>query len=773
MTSSKELFLQAAELHTAGRLEAADATLAKLLSREPSNAAAWHLQGVIALQRGEPTRAVELINRALVLRPSVPGFHVTLADAYRQLGELRRAAGCSRTALKLCPDSPEALGSLGVSLQGLGRLDEAVDCFGRALELRPDWAPAHRDLGMALRELGRMDEAIAHLHRAVELAPDFPAARNSLGLALVDLGRPEDALEHFREAARLQPDTAIFHHNLGNSLRLLDRIPEARAAYLEALRLDGDLMLSHLQMGMTLRREGQLGEALPWYQQAVALEPEDPVCWEQLAELRMERQETDEAIACWRRAIDVAGTDRAQAHLGLGWALQEDGRRAEAAAEYRIAAELDPDSPLARVNLGMIHEELGEMEEAEAAYRVAIRLQPSCAPAHAKLGTMLRDRLPDPDFAALEDLLASPETNPVGRGRLLFARAVILDARGDYPGAAACARRANALNLEMARGQRAYCPDVHEQYVDHLVHGFGAEFFDRAAGAGLETRRPIFIVGLPRSGTTLLEQVLASHSRIYGAGELRLTRQSFDAIPAAANHPGPPPESISGLAPEAVRGLAGRHLERLEALVNGHGDRVERIVDKMPDNYLYLGLLAAMFPRATFIHCRRDLRDVAVSCWITDFRVDNIPWASDPGHIGSRFGQYLRVMDHWRDTLPVTIHEVDYEETVADLKGVARRLLAACDLDWEPACLDFHRTRRPVRTASIAQVRQPLYQRSVARWRNYERELADLFDALPVDRSHYAHAGAYQPDAPARETAPDPRSSVGLVCDLLTQQGNP
>ena len=150
----------------------------------------------------------------------------------------------------------------------------------------------------------------------------------------------------------------------------------------------------------------------------------------------------------------------------------------------------------------------------------------------------------------------------------------------------------------------------------------------------------------------------------------------------------------------------------------------------MPDNYLYLGLLAILFPSAVFIHCRRDLRDVAVSCWMTDFR--SIRWANDRDHIASRFQQYHRLMDHWQDVLPVPIHEVDYEETVADLEAVARRLVAACGLDWEPACLEFHRTERPVRTASVMQVRQPVYQRSVARWKHYEPALGELFAALPA-----------------------------------------
>ncbi len=266
--------------------------------------------------------------------------------------------------------------------------------------------------------------------------------------------------------------------------------------------------------------------------------------------------------------------------------------------------------------------------------------------------------------------------------------------------------------------------------MDGLLRAFDRDFFARTAGAGSGRRtRPVFVFGLPRSGTTLIEQVLASHPRIHGAGELRLARQSFEAIPETLGRPG----RAAGRRrpPRRGRPSAGWPSGTSTRCGGWTAADAERVVDKMPDNYMYLGLLAAMFPNAVFIHCRRDLRDVAVSCWMTDFR--SIRWANDPDHIAHRFRQYRRLMDHWRAVLPVPIHEVDYEETVADLEGVARRLLAACGLEWDPACLEFHRTNRPVRTASVTQVRQPVYKQSVARWKNYERELADLFAALPGD----------------------------------------
>ena len=182
--------------------------------------------------------------------------------------------------------------------------------------------------------------------------------------------------------------------------------------------------------------------------------------------------------------------------------------------------------------------------------------------------------------------------------------------------------------------------------------------------------------------------------------------------------------SLSRLDSEAIHTVAQRHLDRLRAL----NPTAQRIADKLPENYMLLGLLAVLFPKAKFIHCRRDLRDVAVSCWMTDFR--RTRWANDPDHIASRFHDYRRLMDHWRSTLPVLLLHIDYEETVADLESVARKLVSWCDLEWEPGCLEFHRTQRPIHTASVTQVRQPIYTRSVGRWKNYEPALGHLFAKL-------------------------------------------
>ncbi len=715
----------AIEMHQAGQLVPAAQLYQQVLAQHQDNVQALHLFGVLCHQQGDHVRAVALIGRATALRPNAFVFHANLAEAYRALGQYERAAGCCRAALRLWPDYPEALCNLGLALQGLGRQSEAIDQFRRALELLPDFAAAHNNLGIALRELGAFDEALEHLRRAVEVDPAYAPARSNLGQMLLDRGQAEEALPHCQEAVRLQPDTAALHHNLGNVLRALDRLVEARAAYLEALRLDPNLALAHAHLGLVLQREGQLRDALPWFKQAIELEAGNVTFWQYLAELYDEMEEPAEAIPCWEHVLLLA-PDRPGAHLSLGWALQEEGRLAEAGQQYRAALALQPDLALAQLNLGGLHEELGELAEAEAAFRTALQLQPAFALPHARLATLLRSNLPEVDLAALEQRLADSELGQGPRARLLFGLAHALDARGDYTRAADCLWQANALTLEAVGDRREYPPAEHERFVGNLIKAFDRDFFVRIAGAGLDTRRPVFVFGLPRSGTTLVEQVLASHSSIHGAGELRLVRKLFESIPSALDRAIPPLECVAHLDAAALRRLAEQHIVRLQEIDSGHG---ARIVDKMPDNYIYLGFLAALFPQATLIHCRRDLRDIAVSCWMTDFR--SIRWANNPEHIALRFRQYRRVMDHWRDVLPIPIHEVNYEGLVEDLESIARRLVAACGLDWEPACLDYHHTSRPVRTASVTQVRQPIYTQSVARWKNYEPALAGLFAALP------------------------------------------
>jgi tetratricopeptide (TPR) repeat protein len=715
----------ALEQHRRGRLDEAARLYRRVLAARPDHADALHLLGVVAYQRGEHAQAAQWIAAAIARNPAAAAYHANLAEVYRALGQLDQAAACGRAALRLRPDHPEAANNLGTVLFQQGHVADAAALFRVALAARPRFALACNNLGNALRLFGDTDGALSHFRQAVALDPNLAAARSNLGQMLAERRQLHEALEHCRAAVRLQPHFAEAHGNLGNVLRDLGRLGEAKASYAEALRLNPNLAMLYNNMGQALQEEGKLDEALAWYGRGLRLDPDLARLHCNLASLLEEQEKHDEAVARYELALRL-DPNYAESHNGLGWVLHERGRYEEAEDRYRAALRLKPDLAAAHCNLGTLRQELSDFAAAERCFREAVRHDARHAGAWSQLATLLRGRLPEDDLDALRRLLAEDDLTEGKRAALHFGLAEVLDARGEYAEAAEQLRLANVLSLaDRSRRGQGYDPAAHARFVDRLLATFTPAFFERVRGFGVDSERPVFIVGLPRSGTTLTEQVLVGHSQVFGAGELDLGRQTFLALSGQGGE-AELFEKLARLDAATLRRLAERHLAGLRALAGA----APRVADKMPDNYLYLGLLAALFPHARFVHCRRDLRDVAVSCWMTNFR--HLRWANDPDHIAARFAQYRRLMGHWRAVLPAPLLEVDYEETVADLEGTARRLVSWCGLEWEPACLAFHEGRRPVRTASVAQVRQPLYTRSVARWKHYEAALAPLFAKLPA-----------------------------------------
>ncbi len=286
-------------------------------------------------------------------------------------------------------------------------------------------------------------------------------------------------------------------------------------------------------------------------------------------------------------------------------------------------------------------------------------------------------------------------------------------------------RAANALQKSDFEQQgKTYDPEAHRAFVDRLLNAFDRDHFARVRGFGLPTRRPVFVVGLPRSGTTLVEQVLSSHHRVFGAGELRLVHDVFEELPEVCGRQATALDCLSQLDSDVVRSLATRH----DGALSSMGFGADRVVDKMPENTLYLGWIATLFPQAIVICCHRDLRDVALSCWLT--HLAQVRWACDLDHIASRIGEHARLMKHWRSVLPTPILEINYELLVAEPDHQIRQLVHWCGLEWDPACLNFHKQERPVRTASAAQVRRPVHRRSVGRWKNYESWLGSFFERI-------------------------------------------
>lgn len=716
-----QAFNRAVQLHRAGNLDGAELVYRQLLDDDPNHADALHLLGVIAHQRGNPGRAVTLIRRAVAIDGTNPIYHCNLAESCRVSGDLSEAVTHSRKAIRLLPHHADAHNHLGLALQGQGQLTEAIASFREAVTLRPDFALGHNNLGGALREAGARDEALAAFRTAVGLNPDLPLARSNLGQLLLETGARDEALEHCRAAVRLLPNFPEGLSNLGNALRAADNMAEAKECYRKALALRPDAAMIHGNMGQALQEEGNLDQAVAYYRTALELDAKSPRFECYLAGALVQKEDLPGAAVHYRRALELK-PDFPEAHNGLGQVLHELGDLTGAIGCYREALRLKPDFADAYSNLGGAHAERGEMELANAAYRDALRCDPEYVGAYGVLATHLRAELPQADVDAMHAFLGREHLTDWKRALLHHGLAHVYDARRDYAAAGDHARDGNALRKQVWERQgKVYNRTEHHGFVTFLMKQFSPAFFARTAGWGLDTEVPVFVFGVPRSGTTLIEQIVASHPRAFGAGELPYAKESFDSLPKLLKVEAAPSVCVPHLTREHVRHVGQAHLARLRELDAG----ALRVVDKMPDNYLWLGFLAAVFPRAKFVYARRDFNDIAVSCWMTNFK--SIRWACDPDDIAQRVRDHRRIMDHWRAVLPVPMLELDYEDTVADLEKTAKKLIAFCGLEWDPACLAFHETKRTVRTASLSQVRQPIYARSVQRWKNYEPHLAPLF----------------------------------------------
>jgi tetratricopeptide (TPR) repeat protein len=711
--------------------------------------------GLSCLRIGKRRDAIVHLERAVACAPERHELYTHLGIALAGEGRLVDATTRFREAVRLRPDLASAHNDLGNALR-LGReFEGAIACFSTAVALDPSFAEAHLNLGLALAAGKRWSEASAHFARAVALKPDHAGARHLLGVSCAAQDDHANAVAHYEQALRMAPHlTAVYeslersrralspaehaapptpasgpgspdlHNSLGNALRARGQFEQARACYLEAYRLNPKLPMTCLHLGLAYQEEGRLEEALPWYQAGLRLDPRSAPLQCSLASVLEQQERFDEARECYMHVLKLA-PDTPEAHLGLGRIHQEQNRFDEALAAFRDALRLRPDYDNAHFSLGTLLVELGDLEAGEQSLREAIRCFPQHAGARFVLATLLGSKLPNDDLDALRRCATEGNLSLAKQAALHFGLALALDGRGQFEEAAEHLVTANAFaaNDRRRRGEW-YDAAEHERVAGELIATVNRAFFERLHGAGLDSTRPVFIFGLPRSGTTLTEQLLAGHSQVFSAGELTLARDTVALVCAKYGSNANEPQGLALLdGPETAR-IARDYLDHLAAL-DAHAPR---LVDKMPENYYNLGLLAVLFPNATFIHCRRDIRDVAVSCWMTNFR--QVPWAFEIDHIASRFRVYLELMAHWREVLPATIHEVDYEETVSDPEAVARRLVAWCGLEWEPGCHNIHERRRVVRSASLAQVRQPVSRRSVGRWRHYERALAPLFERL-------------------------------------------
>ncbi len=635
------------------------------------------------------------------------------AVAHHQSGRLREAEAIYRSILAEQPEDPNALYLLGVLALQVGRNDEAYTLLKNAIAVSPKNADAHNMCGETCRTLGRPDEAIGHYHEALRLNPQFAGAINNLGNVYMQLGRYEAAAAEYERAIALAPEFAMSHDNVGLAMKALGRPEEALPHFERALSIAPDYPGAHNNLGNTLRDLGRMDEAIDHYRRAIALDPRFAEAHNNLGTALKACGDFDGASAEYREALALR-PDFAMAHNNLGLLYDETARPHDAMACYERAIAIDPDYADARNNLGNVLFQLGRPDAAATEYRAAIAIRPSFAEAYRHLTNV---RAEPETAAAIREQLERADLSSEDTMHFHYALARIAEHQREFAKAFRHYQAANGIR----RRAVDYDPDEHARLIDRLIETFSPALRETARDWGSDSEVPVFIVGMPRSGTTLVEQIVASHPRVHGAGEL----------PALANFE----TELAGY-PESIRyrgaALAADWSARYLAVLHGRADSAARITDKAPSNFLRIGLIRLLFPKARIVHCRRNPLDTCLSNYLNYFVVGN-EFSYDLEELGHYYRNYERLMTHWRETFNAGFLEVDYQDLVRDQETTSRRLIEYLGLEWDPACLDFHQNRRAVKTASSMQVREPIYSRSIDRWRHYEEELSPLISVLARD----------------------------------------
>lgn len=607
---------------------------------------------------------------------------------------------------------------IGAALLDQGNFEAAVSTLERVLAAEPQFIDARVDLARAYRANGRAGQSREEVRRVLEKSPQHHRAWLAYGDALVDLEQYSDSVIAFERARLTDPErkrietaTAalladdrkaaeltfreILQRDAGHAAALCglaalsllaDKPYDAERLLRHALRQSAHLPLAYRGLGPALIALGRLDEAELAARHLMKIEPKNPQSWVTFA--------------------------------GVATRLM---RQEEALEAYEQAAVLKPEEAGLRMSMGHVQKTLGRRRESEASYKAALQLDPGRGEAYWSLADLKNYEFSDDEVATMQGLVTRAPGVSSNAAQLNFALGKAFEQRGRFAEAFAHYARGN----ELRRSEAPFDIAAFERRTSRIREFFNPEFFAARGGNGDPSPAPIFIVGLPRSGSTLIEQILASHSRVEGTMELpnilNIVSQIDDLAPRRQGYP----EQVASLPAIRFADLGARYLAETAPLRRGR----EHFTDKLPNNFSHVGLIHAILPRATVIDARRHPMDACFSTFKQYF-AEGQTFSYSLDDLGRYYRCYLSLMDHWDRVLPGKVLHVNYEELVADPELQIRRLLEHAGLQFEPACLNFHETRRSVRTASAEQVRQPIYKSSVGHWRHYTQELEPLRVAL-------------------------------------------
>jgi tetratricopeptide (TPR) repeat protein len=630
------------------------------------------------------------------------------------------AVALCRQAIARDPGDVNFVALLGAILLRMDENEEALQVLQRAVSIAPGYPKAQEDLGTVLLNMKRHEEAAKHLLKASQLDDKNADALFKLGGALKAIGRIDDAEQAFKRSIELSPEKG----KLAQAAKLL-----AQRKFREAEKIAKQLLQENprdINAAILLARiamdAGCYDDAEVILRKIIQMAPSFIEAWHDLGTSLKGQNKFDEAVEVLERAVQLDSNNAVSHHLHAS-ALAMAAKSEQAELAYKRSIELNPNVPKAYLGLGHVLKTVGRQEEGIVAYRKAMELQPNLAEVHYSLSNLKTFRFTDEEIDDMRYRLEHEQLIDESKVHFAFSLAKAFEDGKDYDSAFEYYARANDAH----RASVAYDPVQNEVQNGNIREVFNAEMFEQCSGQvrGCQDAAPIFILGLPRSGSTLLEQILASHSQVDGTSEL----PDLSLVSTSLNKGGPRgvayPQTVLDLNHEAIAALGEQYIERTQR----HRAGAAHFTDKMPNNFSHIGLIQLILPNAKIIDARRHPLDTCMGCFKQHFAKGQT-FTYDLFELGEYYLEYHQMMQHWDEVLPGKVLHVQYEDVVADLERQVRRLLDFCELPFEDSCINFHETERSVRTASSEQVRQPIYSGSINTWQRFEKHLQPLIDIL-------------------------------------------
>jgi tetratricopeptide (TPR) repeat protein len=641
------------------------------------------------------------------------------ATTFLRAGDAPMAERICRQALNANPRDANLLCLLGATLIRQTKPDEAEHTLSRAVRIYPDFSRAHEGLAESLIMQGRLREALESLERAEKLEPGSASIRTKKAKVLTGLGKHDEATRQFEESFKLTPHREDLVR--GMNLQRMGNPREAEKIYRDVLLRDpGNVDALRLLASVAMRAK-QWGDAEALLDRALEIAPDFSLGWMDIGLARQEQDKSTEAIAAYKRVIQLE-PEKPNGYVSAGTVKAMIGQHDEALELFGKALEIDPANFGALSGMGHILKTVGKQEEAIAHYRKCIKHNPDHGETWWSMANLKTFRFDDSDIEVMQQRVARESLLEEQKANFHFALGKAFEDKQDFDKAFEHYALGNANRRERESYDPVQTVDLHDQFIEV----FSEEFLAERVGTGHESNAPIFIVGLPRSGSTLIEQILASHPDVEGTHELPDLGRVARATGANREDRKVYPRVIPLLEDDEFEVLGEDYLRRTER----HRETdLPRFTDKLPNNFVHVGFLRLALPNAKIINAKRHPLDSCLGSFKQLFARGQ-PFTYDQFELAEFYLEYQRLMDHWHAVLPGAVLDVQYEDVVDDLETQVRRILEYCELPWNDACLRFYETDRAVKTASSEQVRQPIYSSAKHKWRRYEAHLGPMIEVL-------------------------------------------